>query len=130
LFEGESIEEFISRFRLICFRFPINEKPSTEDLLQGFLYLCSFPCIQKKDNNDEVKVSSSHETHVSEDIYLSEDFDSRSDFYKLTKDLEISYDISSSEERSVEVNARSLDCMEDLDSGNNINPSTTKKLLI
>jgi hypothetical protein len=47
-FEGESIGELLYRFRLICFRLPINEKPSVAYLMNGFFYLYSLPYFHGK----------------------------------------------------------------------------------
>jgi hypothetical protein len=51
-FEDESFEDFLSRFRMICFRFLFREKNSAQDLMEGFLYLFYLPCIEKRDTID------------------------------------------------------------------------------
>jgi hypothetical protein len=36
MYEGDTVDEFLARFRLIYFRFPNHDRPSARDLMQGF----------------------------------------------------------------------------------------------
>jgi hypothetical protein len=91
----------------------LNDKPYRGDLMEGFISLFSLPCIKKKDNND--KLNYSHHTHNTEDMCLLAKYDSMPEFYESTNDFEISYNTSSSEERSIEINSMSYCYMKDLD---------------
>jgi len=81
--------------------------------MEEFIYLFALPCIKKKDNND--KLNYSHHTHNTEDMCLLAKYDSMPEFYESTNDFEISYNTSSSKERSIEINSMSFGYMKDLD---------------
>jgi hypothetical protein len=50
---GESDIDFHIRFKLITFKFHVDDKPSDEDLTQWFIHLCSLPCIHNDFNEPE-----------------------------------------------------------------------------
>jgi hypothetical protein len=52
-FEGESFEDFLTRFKLICLEFQSQDLPSEIELMGWFRHIFSLPCISN--NHDEPK---------------------------------------------------------------------------
>jgi len=67
-YEGEFVEDFILRFKLICFRFHLDDKPSAQYLFQQFLYFCCLPCIHRQKKYDEIEDHFFHNMDVTEAI--------------------------------------------------------------
>ena len=82
--EGESLEDLLSRFNQICFRFCNNDKTSGQELYDWFLYLLCLSNEKDQLRNDEPIIDYLNdlplEMCISEDTSPSIDFDTRCDF--------------------------------------------------